>query len=682
MKRDDFLSRLTAAFLAYCLCFGGVGCLGSGFYLEDIAMASLGLALAVFCLCCSFLFGRRWGIGILLCLLALGAGYLWRRGTLTASFSSLLYEITLRYDRAYGIGTYGAPGGSFTTALLTLGFAVAFTVSGCVVRQKSALPALAVGAICPAACLVVTDTVPGKLYLFLLLLGTLLLILTNHLRRGYPGQANTLTAMALVPTALLLTVLFWAMPQDSYVNQAGTLREEVTDWILNFPEKFQELTEEVVSEADDSVQPKSVNLSLQGPLWQQTYPVMEVTAPKSGTLYLREQSYDTYTGFGWRANGSQREAFGEGRVDWEEVGTVKIVTRRTREVLYYPYYPASPVSLRGGRAENKAQATEYEFLQQSLPSLWERDLTDRRPREIEGWLELPDDTRRRAERLLEDILTDEQTATEKARAIAAYVRSSAKYDLNTPRMPSSEEDFALWFLEDSDTGYCVHFATATAVLLRAADVQSRYVTGYMVQGRRDEPVTVTAAEDHAWVEYYEPYLGLWLPLESTPAAENRPQQESRPLNTLPPAQETEPADTPEETTEEPERETSGANDTDARAPAWAGKVPLWPLAIILLPALTVFQRHCRLALRRRGQTRGSPNAQALALWQEALLWARATKAPAPQALEALAQKAKYSQHTLTGEELGQFEAYFTQARALLQSRPWYIRALARWVWAL
>ena len=81
-------------------------------------------------------------------------------------------------------------------------------------------------------------------------------------------------------------------------------------------------------------------------------------------------------------------------------------------------------------------------------------------------------------------------------------------------MPSSETDFVRWFLEESDTGYCAHFASATAVLLQAAGIPARYVTGYMVDTQAGVSTTVYMDEAHAWVEFYDPSVG-WRVLEST-----------------------------------------------------------------------------------------------------------------------------------------------------------------------
>ena len=110
------------------------------------------------------------------------------------------------------------------------------------------------------------------------------------------------------------------------------------------------------------------------------------------------------------------------------------------------------------------------------------------------------------------IRTDGGTA-ETARQVAQYIGSAARYSLDTPVQPR-DEDFVLHFLTQSRQGYCVHFASAAAVMLRALDIPARYVSGYVavVQGGRAD---VPDSAAHAWVEYYLDGFG-WLPLEATP----------------------------------------------------------------------------------------------------------------------------------------------------------------------
>ena len=100
----------------------------------------------------------------------------------------------------------------------------------------------------------------------------------------------------------------------------------------------------------------------------------------------------------------------------------------------------------------------------------------------------------------------------------SYVSSSARYDLNTPAVPDGE-DFVSWFLHESETGYCVHFATAAAILLRCMDVPARYVTGFSTNVTAGSWTTVTTDDAHAWVEYYVDGLG-WYVLDPTPAMQD------------------------------------------------------------------------------------------------------------------------------------------------------------------
>ena len=74
------------------------------------------------------------------------------------------------------------------------------------------------------------------------------------------------------------------------------------------------------------------------------------------------------------------------------------------------------------------------------------------------------------------------------------------------------------FLFDRQRGFCEHFAGATVVLLRAAGVPARVVTGY--QGGEISPfndyVLVHQYDAHAWAEYWSPGLG-WKRIDPTSA---------------------------------------------------------------------------------------------------------------------------------------------------------------------
>ena len=117
---------------------------------------------------------------------------------------------------------------------------------------------------------------------------------------------------------------------------------------------------------------------------------------------------------------------------------------------------------------------------------------------------------------------------EKACKIRDHLRTTYKYDLQCPVVPKDREtvDF---FLFESKSGYCQHFAQAFCVLARAAGLYSRLVTGYSPGNYNllSNCFEVYEYHGHAWVQIFVPAYG-WLTfdgvapgnlnLESTPKA--------------------------------------------------------------------------------------------------------------------------------------------------------------------
>lgn len=104
---------------------------------------------------------------------------------------------------------------------------------------------------------------------------------------------------------------------------------------------------------------------------------------------------------------------------------------------------------------------------------------------------------------------------DKVRAVTEFVRELHWYDKNTP-YPPDDVDFVAWFLGESDTGFCVHFASTTVILLRMIGVPARYVDGYMISGLPfGHERNVYSTDAHAWFEFYLPEFG-WVMGDSTP----------------------------------------------------------------------------------------------------------------------------------------------------------------------
>lgn len=698
MKLNNWVTAAVGAVLAFCIAMGTAGCMVSGFGLTLESYPGLILICAAAALFCSASFSLKRGGILVLLVSALLAGYLWRKGDTAEQFLQLIYRVSYTYDLAYGWGylpltDISWDAGFADLPMRILGAVIAMTVSWTVCRRKSSVFSVILSLLPLFSCLVVTDTVPSEGYLFALLAGLVLLLLTSHVRRSDPVQGNRLLFLSLLPALLALTALFLAVPQKSYVNQSAEIRDSILAWWEELPEKIETSAAESPIQIQAS-EPENVNLAALGRRIESTAPVMEVTADVGGTLYLRGQDYDVYDGKGWSASPHRVEDFSHPGTD---LGHVTIETRSKLAQLYLPYYPRDAASLIGGKVDNSRLTAQYTYARtgfdQPLKELLSREeYANSSPYQPRAeYLTLPDAARTGAETLVSGLLHDGGTATEKAKKIAEFVRGSAAYDLDPGRMPSGEADFALWFLRSSDKGYCVHFATATAVLLRAAGIEARYVSGYMARVKSGEPAVITGENAHAWAEYYEPLLGVWLVLESTPAdpedytpvastgvpdtPEPTAAATARPTE-LPPASSAPPTAAPTVPTGDiPE---SGQTPDLSRLKA----LLLTALFSALFAALLEGQRQLRIRLRRSFQRRGNLNAQALARWREAELLAKLLKEPPPEELDFLAQKAKFSQHTLTSQDLLAFEGYLRTAKKRLRQKRWYWHLVYRYIFAI
>lgn len=691
MKRETWVTAGIAAALSFLICFGAVGCVISGFDLTVQNVHGVVLAWSLASVFCAAAFSLKWGGIAVLCVLALTAGYLWRRGEAAEQLFALLYHVTYIYNRAYGWGVLQLTdtpwnGGTADIPMAVLGIILSIAVTWAICRKKGPVFPVTVSLLPLCACLVVTDTVPEEGYLFSLILGLVILILTGRVRAYSPSQGNRLTAMAALPAALALLALFWAVPQESYVNQSKATREAILSWFQSIPQKVESAAQNMTVAAPPVSEPERVNLASLGRRVESPATIMEVTAEIGGSLYLRGQDYDSYDGTIWTSSDHRTEDFSYAGEDY---GDVAIRTAKQQALLYLPYYPARGMTLIGGKMENTWEYTEYVIPRSGLPDDWRKtavSATGSPANPDSPYLSLPDEARSRAEALLPDILAGASSTVEKAEKIGAFVCSSARYDLNPSRMDTGETDFALWFLESGEAGYCVHFATAAAVLLRAAGIEARYVSGYLVKTHPGVTAAVTGKNAHAWAEYYEPALNTWLVLEATPAdaaAEQAPTPETVPETAAPTLPEPAPTDTPTTLPSKPDFPAESIPSQQFPPEQHSGGTfltILFPAVLLLL--LVAAQRFVRIRLRRLGQQSTSPNARGLALWQETELLSKLLRQTPPEALEALAQKAKFSQHTLTSEELSRFSEYLRSARRQLRQKPWYLRLVYRYVYAV
>lgn len=643
VKGNFLITPILSSILSFLLSFSAAACLVTGF---DMGV-DLG-TLALWCIVAAVL-------GSVFCTLPmqfvpfLAAGItgsvLWITGELETSVYALLYRLSRQYNAVHSWGILRLTHGTaeelevkLWLAVCFLGALIALLTAWSVCRRKTVLPGILTAAACFGACLVVTTTIPDGLWLYTLLFSALLLLLTQAVRKRNAAEGNKLTGMAALPLALALLLLFLAAPQESYTGEQTA--RKITQTLLS-----SELAQQVFGEltpagtSGSSVASSTVRLDAVGVRLQSDTEILQVHTQYSGILYLRGRALDSYDGMTWTDSGTATpQLYWPEPEDLMPLGEVTVQTTYAHRMLYLPYYVCSMDLTDMTRGiENGKKLTKYSFSTGAIPA--GESLAEKEGAEPDNskYLHLTEPVRQWAEPLAAQLLGEATTVYEKAQAIGAYVRSSASYDLKTDTMPGREQDFVRWFLEDSDTGYCVHFASSAVVLLQAAGIPARYVTGYMTPVGKDCYTTIREQDAHAWAEYWLPGFG-WTVLEATPAAEQAPT-------------ETAPVIVPEE---------------KPIAPNWSLIRNICLSALLCMVVAAFAQSILRRAARRKKRSAEDARQRLIAYWQEAELLARCLGTQPDTHLRQLAERTKFSPHLPEEQDFEAFRKYLADGKKQLK----------------
>jgi len=673
MKRESLYNYLCATVISLCLGLGAVGSMVSGLKLP----VQLG-ALIILCLVLAALIagiGRLRHSGLILC--AIGIIFLWSPDFLI-QLKTVAAAVALRLQLAYSIPIpeilQGKDSDQILPALCFLAGLIMALTAWAVQKQKTAIPAALLSLIPLACCITVTDSVPDSVWLFLWGLGLILLLMPQGVRLKSVPRGNRLTALLLIPTALVLLFLFWLIPRDAPNRWS----------IADLPQQLLSHFSDTAPDIPDPQPPSHVDLSVLGERWQKQTPVMEVTADFTGALYLRGRDYDEYTGTGWHSTDGRTEVlYGFDSLWHEKDGAVEISLRQSQDFYYLPAITQEAQRITNGQAKNPTGATTYRFDHCSMRSDWQDTWKDPFISTVSPrYLALPDNTLLGAQAYLDkqagismDSLSNIPTPV-LAEQLRLLLREHVPYDLSTPKMPSEATDLALWFLDEAESGYCVHFATAAVVLLRACGIPARYVEGYAIHVQADKTVTVRELHAHAWAEYYVTGVG-WLVLEATPSS-----------NTVPDEPATSEPETTTAPTAAPNVSHTGPTGTDTNPEQPTKAPPIWVAMLLrillwLLIASVLLWLQYRLRRFRFCQSirRSSPNRRALVIHHRLCRLSKWTKQPVPTEVTQLAQKARFSNHTLTAPELARLQGHLGLAEAAISHLPFPQRLIAKWLFA-
>ncbi|MCC5822581.1 MAG: DUF3488 and transglutaminase-like domain-containing protein [Phycisphaerales bacterium] len=105
------------------------------------------------------------------------------------------------------------------------------------------------------------------------------------------------------------------------------------------------------------------------------------------------------------------------------------------------------------------------------------------------------------------------------RALESHLRSNFSYTLVDEPVPPGREP-TVWFLNERRTGHCEYYASALALLTRAAGINARVITGYVASDYNEVTgqYVVRESNAHGWIEA-EIAPGFWMTFDGTPPAD-------------------------------------------------------------------------------------------------------------------------------------------------------------------
>lgn len=656
--------------------------------------------------------------GFLLSALLLYLAYRFYHADLRLELTDFFDRLTgVYYEHYYAIGSkypFAAAVDSHSFILLLAVFLLSAYVSMSLTSKNGRTVFSLLGSLPVFAGCIAVNGRPSVFVIVCLMLFWALLLIGGNYYGEESNQGRTLSILALPLAALLCALVLWQKPAEYDYNAQPTdmvekfdrLGSAFSSWInsreggLNlFPGETAQQSGTSSAESDNSpirfpgvswgMGDGALSLNSSASAQDREKLILRERAETDGYMYLRCFSYGDYTGTGWRRAEEPENSISS--LDFTALAlaakadsarhSLDIRFASGVDVAAVPYYSVQsadsdiyvPAEGRNYSASYYSSDGSWDSL--SLPEEYVQDELSYRSYATTEYTALPEGTKANVLQLIQqaglradspDIIAE----------VASYVRSCASYDLDTQPYPT--EDYAVYFLQNAETGYCVHYATAAAVIYRALGIPARVTDGFLFRAQAGEFVDVLQANEHAWVEVYLDGLG-WIPVEVTgsggvtePAPQEAAVTETPGGETPPPLESTEPNDGEESA---PPVQTPQPSDTIPVGPIRAQTEPeskstsrtlirFWNTLTLILLLGVIFSllpvsRLLRLRLRQRRISQPDRKKAAVWVWKTAVKASR-YGAELPESITACAEKAAFSQHDISQEELLQVQNQLKQ----------------------
>lgn len=686
------------AFFADVLCIfllviGTTGCLVSSFVINVSSFIS-GAAALIFTLAFSLVSRLvksrgKFAASISVMLIALLLTAFMSFSTLINQLEYALNQVLSVYSKYLPVAdslSLGSGNADNATVLLVfISALLSFVFSVTLVRAKTALPAAVLSILLLIPCFVLVNTLPSLFSLFIVITVLFTLFATSNFRRSNPAQGGAITLGIFAATLVIVLIMYACNPVDSYSR---------FEWQDNLLEYMQNLTGIESKNGKNQTLVDDLNvikdnfsefkdLSKIGPMKQSKDLVFKVRSSEKGAVYLKGMAYANYEDNVWSVlTDSQANSFPKGYEPLSFTQTtmndaypavLSISGETHQDLIFTPYFLSDipngfsvcgDVCIKNDLNLSEYDLEYYEYIREQMlsddelySSMIDAEKSLYNDYVYDTYLEVPKDVKSEMLKIAEQ---NGLTGLDKEKipdSVRLFVSQSAQYSLNTQYVPSGK-DFAVWFLEESDTGYCAHFATAATLMLRTLGIPARYVTGYYANVDDYGWKPVLSGNAHAWTEYYDENVG-WIPIDATPAGfvaseyVDVPDDTTSPTEATTQPQTTQPTSTAQPTTK-PGAQPSGGGTVSVKSSTMPPAVTAAILIICTVAAviIVIFARRFIILKRRtRKFYRGRNNEKAMNIYRYILLLSKYSHIVITDEISGIAERAKFSSHTVSREEV-------------------------------
>lgn len=582
-----------------------------------------------------------------------------------------IYSEFLSCPSSVNFSSFNSKNADFLFAALS--FLLCFVITDSVVRLRRIIPAAVISVVFLIPCFIIVNTLPALVPLLTVVSLLFALYITTNFRRKNPAQGGVILLSATAVMLAVSVLVSFIFPVKNYK------RFEWQNNLLSLAQSimgFEEKDTNSIANVGDSVD-KIKDLSQVGSVSKTGEKVMRVRANTSGPMYLRGVAYANYSDNKWSMLTEEQEKllpkdFNAFLMTKNTEGSTNfsVSFEKRQSLCYFPYYisriPDGFDTVDDALIKNTKGLMSYsgKYVPYSGQEFFYTPETEAyssyKKFVYDTYTDISESTKEKLLEILKDngldmqvnrLFSDKEMISPfYARRINQIVSSVGEYSLTVDKMPEGE-DFPVWFLTKADKGYCVHYATTAALLLRAVGIPARYVTGYYFNAQMGDWTVVSSDNAHAWVEYFDDKVG-WVPLEATPgsfAPEDYKPSENTQSSTK--AENNQSVTTEPQTEYTTEKNTNNNSDKENKS-FNLNLLLLFAVVIIPVSAVVLLVRRAVILKRRRKRfARGEANSRAVHIFRYIEHVGKYSKIIIPDEIRETAMKARFSTHTVSDEEL-------------------------------